>query len=66
MASIIKPDFMPNRMIIVIIITMGWLSYSNLLTVTGQDLNNENSDSSFQAKMFTILRLLQIKLCTVG
>lgn len=37
-------------MIIAIIITMGGLSYSNLLTVTGQDPNNENSDSFLSSK----------------
>jgi hypothetical protein len=43
----IKSDFMTSRIIIAAIITMGGLSYSNLLTVTGQDPNNENSDIIF-------------------
>jgi hypothetical protein len=46
----IKPDFMTNRMIIAIIITMGGLSYSNLLTVTDQDPHNENSDIILSSK----------------
>ena len=46
----IKPDFMTSRIIIAAIITMGGLSYSSLLTVTGQDPNNENSDIILSSK----------------
>ncbi len=46
----IKPDFTTSRMIIVVVLGMGGFSYDNLLTVTAQDPNNDNTEIIFSSK----------------
>jgi hypothetical protein len=40
----IEPDFITSRMIMIVVLAMAGLFYGNLLTVTAQNPNNENSE----------------------
>jgi hypothetical protein len=45
----IKPDFTTSRMIMVVLLVIGGFSYDNLLTVTAQDPNNDNTEIIFSS-----------------
>lgn len=46
----IKPGFITSQMIMVVVLAMGGLSYGNLLTVTAQNPDNDNTEISFSSK----------------